>query len=98
MEPEASSNIVKDAVNYLSNNIYEETIDGVTYKYFMAEKENNIGIKYNLRFFLISDNELAYATQFDAKTLEIPFRSLAKVPVIKKRFRWEDITLENPKK
>jgi hypothetical protein len=35
----------------------------------MAEKENNSGIKYNLRFFLVDQDELAYATQFDAKTL-----------------------------
>lgn len=46
----------------------------------------------------MDQDQLAYSTKFDPKVNPVPFGSLTKLPKVKDKCSWENVTLENPKK
>ncbi len=70
----------------LSTNVTTENFGGVTYNYFLAEKQSKSGLGWNLRLFWIDQNEFNYATKFDLKTLNPPLLDVTKFPKPKDHF------------
>lgn len=61
-----------DDPEYLTTNTFAETLNNHKYVYFLAEKLNNSEIKYNQRFFMLTDNtSFGYASKFELRP--IPF-------------------------
>jgi hypothetical protein len=83
---------LEDPIKHLKLVTFLEEIDGLSYFYFMAEKRNNTGTLYNMRFFILMGDELlGYARSYDPK-IKLPLRSRAKIPTLKTSIKIKDIT------
>jgi hypothetical protein len=83
---------LEEPIKHLKLNTFSEEIDGIEYFYFMANKRNNSGLLYNLRFFLVTANtHIGYAKECDA-SVKLPFRNCNKIPKLKASVKIKDIT------
>ena len=96
--PESPSKQPPPAEAQLSTIVSTENFGGVTYNYFLAEKQSKSGLGWNLRLFWIDQNEFNYATKFDLKTLNPPLLDVTKFPKSKDKFDLLLVLPEEPTK